>query len=48
MNALVAEINRLRKERNAVILAHNYTRVAVPEDIATRARRAIEAMLAVG
>src|SRR5690606_15823782 len=23
-NALIAEINRLRKERNAVILAHNY------------------------
>ena len=33
MNALVAEINRLRKERNAVILAHNYTRGEV-QDIA--------------
>ena len=28
-----AEINRLRKERNAVILAHNYTRGEV-QDIA--------------
>ena len=30
---VVAEINRLRKERNAVILAHNYTRGEV-QDIA--------------